>query len=96
MSQENALQFLALAEQTPSLQAKLDAITPATAEADIRALALAHGLDFTFAELSQALTAPAGPLDEASLARISGGITQDEALRLFREEVARRKKASGQ
>jgi len=88
MSQENAQRFLAIVQQDSELQAKLDATTPATA--DIRALGLSLGLDFTSEELSHAITAADGQLDEATLSQVSGGLTHDEFLRRFREERDRR------
>lgn len=90
MSQENARQFLAAVQQDTELQAKLDTMTPDTADADIRALGLALGLEFTSEELSHAMAIPDGQLDEASLSQVSGGITHDELLRRFREEKERR------
>lgn len=91
MSQESAQKFLAIVQQDPELQAKLDATTPDTAAADIRAFGLALGLDFTPEELSHAIATSDGQLDEASLSQVSGGgITHEEMLRLFREEKARR------
>ena len=90
MSQENAQRFLAIVQQDSELQAKLDATTPATATADIRALGLSLGLDFTSEELSHAITAADGQLDEATLSQVSGGLTHDEFLRRFREERDRR------
>lgn len=90
MSQENAKKFLAIVQQDPELQAKLDATTPDTVAADISALGLALGLDFTPEELSHAIATSDGQLDEACLSAVSGGVAHDEFLRRFREERDRR------
>ena len=76
MSEEHARQFIAVVEQDPALQQKIQSFDPATSTIDIAKLGAEHGLHFSPAEFSETLNAVlnarTGEITDEALGSVAG------------------------